>query len=634
MLLLSAADVVRQFDRAPILDGVSFELRRGERVGLVGPNGAGKTTLLRILAGLDHADSGQVTYGGGCRVGLLAQQPEFAAGRTLLEEAREGLGDIVRWQQQAADLEQQMAAATDPAEQSQLAKRYDFVQHALHHHDGFVIDHRIDEVLHGLGFRPEQYPQPLVELSGGQQNRVLLAQLLLAAPDVMLLDEPTNHLDIDATEWLEQFLVDGEQSLLVVSHDRYFLDRVCTRILELHQAHVADFPGNFSQYWRLREERQAVAEKAFEKQQEYVARTVDYIRRNSYGQNATRAKDREAKLARVEEVQRISDIHGPPMGFALPTRTGDWVVDAVGLSKAFLRPLFTNLTLRIQRGERWGILGPNGSGKTTLLRTLLGEVPPDAGSVRLGTNVNIGYVDQQLSSAPPDATAMDAVRPPNIARYTDGQLRDLLARFGVVGELALQTVGAMSGGERSKVALARLAALEPNVLILDEPTNHLDLWSREALERSLREFAGTVVLVSHDRYFLDRVATNLLAYEAANGTTRWFDFGGNYTDYVAFVRSRDAERKLATATVSKTADSRTAAKELRKKRQFSYRKVEDIEAEIAEKESLAERCQAEMGQAEVLRDPVRMKATMAMYEATRKSLEQLYAHWEEAMELN
>ncbi|MDP1796523.1 MAG: ATP-binding cassette domain-containing protein, partial [Planctomycetaceae bacterium] len=248
MLLLSATDVVRQFDRAPILDGITFDLNKGERIGLVGPNGAGKTTLLRILADRDHPDAGSVALGSGCRAGLLEQQPDFAAGKTLIEEAREGLGDIFRLQTEAAELAEELAKPHDPAEQARLAKRYDLVQHELSHLDGFAVDHRIDEVLFGLGFQTHQYQQTLSSLSGGQQNRVLLAQLLLQAPEVLLLDEPTNHLDIEASEWLEKYLVDGNQSLIVVSHDRYFLDRVCTRILELHRGGIADYPGNFSHY--------------------------------------------------------------------------------------------------------------------------------------------------------------------------------------------------------------------------------------------------------------------------------------------------------------------------------------------------------------------------------------------------
>jgi ATP-binding cassette subfamily F protein 3 len=632
MQLLSAVNLLRQFDREPVLKNATFDLHQGERVGLVGPNGAGKTTLLKILVGDDHADEGDVTLAGGATISLLEQQPDFAPGRTLRLEAEAGLAEILALQREAAELAQRMSQEQDAEQQARLAKRYDVVQHELQHRGGFQIDHRIDEILSGLGFDCAQYDQPLSQLSGGQQNRVLLARLLLRSPEVMLLDEPTNHLDIAATEWLERYLIDSGRTLLVVSHDRYFLDRVCTRILEQHAGRLTDYPGNFTQYWRLREERQLVAQRAYEKQQEFIAKTEEYIVKNKYGQNATRAKDREHKLARVQEIETIPEIRSPAMGFPTPTRTGDWVVDAVDLCKAYARPLFDRLSLRIQRGERWGLLGPNGAGKTTLIRMLLGETAPDAGTVRLGTNVNVAYFDQQLLSVDPDATAMEAIRTADVARYSDGQLRDILARFGVYGELALQRVGAMSGGERSKVALARLATHEPNVLVLDEPTNHLDLWSRDSLERSLREFPGTVFFVSHDRYFLDRVATHILAYEEE----RWFEFPGNYTAFMAFLQNRAAERKAAAVPVSsnKAVANVNSSKETRRKRKYPYRHPAELEAEIHEQEACAARCQADLADPDVHRDHARLKAVMDNYDTVQAKLATLYEHWEEAVELN
>lgn len=633
-MLLSVVDLVRQFSREPILNHATFDVRAGERIGLVGPNGAGKTTLMNILAGVDHADSGQVTLGSNISLELLEQHPEFSPERTLIEEARAGLAEVFQLQAESMDLAQKMAQTTDQNRLQQLSKRFDAVQHELHHRHGFQVDHRIDEVLQGLGFHKEQYDQPLVKMSGGQQNRVLLAKLLLRAPDLLLLDEPTNHLDIAATEWLEQYLVASDRAIIVVSHDRYFLDKVCTRVLELHRGKLTDYPGNFTQYWRLREERQLVANRAFEKQQQEIARAEEFIVKNNYGQGATRAKDREHKLAKIleQQVEIIQEIEAPTMGFPPPTRTGDWVVDAVAVTQGFRTNLLENLTLRIQRGERWGLLGPNGCGKTTLIKTLLGELTPKSGTVRLGTNVNFAYFDQQLQSVDPAATALEAIRPPNVARYTDGQLRDILARFGVTGALALQQVCAMSGGERSKVALARLAALEPNVLILDEPTNHLDLWSRDALEKSLREFAGTVLFVSHDRYFMDRVATHLLVHE----TDRWFEFPGSYSEYVAFRKQVAQEPATAAnkATTNTNTTSPSNGKEPKRKRKFPYRKIEEIEADIADQEQLHQQYEADLADPEVHRDAERLQKTMQNYEQIQESLNQLYEHWEEASELN
>jgi ATP-binding cassette subfamily F protein 3 len=635
MLLVSVNNIVRQFDAAPVLDGVSFEISAGEKIGLVGPNGAGKTTLLRILTGADYADSGECVRHSSASVALLEQEARFSDERTLLEEARLGLAPLYALQREAEDVAHAIAGEADGAAREKLQRRYDALQHDLHRHSAYNIDHRVDEVLLGLGFTPEQYDRPMTQFSGGQQNRMLLARLLLAAPDVMLLDEPTNHLDIDATEWLENYLADCEQALLVVSHDRYFLDRVTNRTLELFAGTTADFPGNFSTYWELKREQAEVQTRTWEKQQAFIEKTEDFIRRNHYS-NAVQAHDREKKLARLERVERPRTIAIPPMAFGTPKRTGDWVIEAVGLTKGFDRPLFKDVSLQVLRGDRIGIFGPNGCGKTTLLRTLLGELAPDAGSVRLGANVEIAYYDQQLAGVPPDVDVVDAVRPANNPTMLPAAVRDLVARFGLRGDIVFQKAGSLSGGERSKVALARVAALNGNVLILDEPTNHLDLWSRAALERALREFEGTLLFVSHDRYFMDRVATQIFAFEA----TRWRLYGGNYSNYIDSLR-REREERDADAAAPPTASKATetggpapAKTASRRKRKFPYRKVVDLEDEIASAETRLAELQEDMGDPDFYRDGQRVRETRAAYDELQTRLAQLYEHWEEAAQLN
>ncbi len=609
---------------------------------MVGPNGTGKTTLLRILAGLDEPDTGQIEIPAGAAVSLLEQDARFAPDRTLIEEAKAGLAHLYALQHQALELAEQMAKmADDDKELARLHKRYDDLQHELEKHDAYHIDHRVDEVLTGLGFSAEEYDRPLLQFSGGQQNRVLLARLLLREPEVMLLDEPTNHLDIAATEWLESWLSKSEQAVILVSHDRYFLDRVTTRILEMHQSRVTDFKGNFSAYWQQREERAKVLERTYEKQQEFIAKTEDFIRRNKYGQKHAQAADREKKLDRLDRVEQLQDFQQFSMGFSEPDRTGDWVIDAAGVAKGFGgEPLFRDFTLRIERGDRVGILGPNGSGKTTLLRTLIGELPPDAGSVRLGTNVKIAYYDQQLGSVDPSLDAVEAIRPPGNPDITPGTLRSILARFGIRGDQAFQTVGSMSGGERSKVALARIAAMDVNVLILDEPTNHLDLWARASLEETLKTYGGTLLFVSHDRYFLDRVATSVIVLEGGN----WKFHEGNYSDYVRFKKNRAAEITAAAPPPQQTKPAASKPepyksdggkkKDAKRKRKFPYRKVADLEAEIADYEDLMERLQTDLADPEILRDGDRVKETMEAFEDAQEHLEELYEHWEEAVELN
>jgi ATP-binding cassette subfamily F protein 3 len=635
MILLTANQLSRQFETEPVFKNVTFDVRPGEKIGLVGPNGAGKTTLLKILAGVEEPDFGTVELHSATRLAVLEQQAEFHPERTLLEEAKSGLGDLYSLQHESVELAHKIAAEADPAARERWQRRYDVVQHELHRLDAYNLDHRVDEILLGLGFSPEQYDRPLSQLSGGQQNRVLLARVLLAAPNLMLLDEPTNHLDIAATEWLETYLSRSQDALIVVSHDRYFLDKVTNRILEINRGAVTDYTGNFSAYWNQRDERMVVQARLYEKQQAEIADLEDFIRRNKYGQKHAQAADREKKLERLERIDRPQDFVTVPMGFGKASRTGDLVIEAQHLTKGFGHPLFQDVTLRIQRGDRVGIFGPNGSGKTTLLRTLLGELPPDSGTARFGTGVQIGYFDQQLSSVDPQLNLIEAIRPPRRPDLMPAQLRDVLARFGLKGEIVFQQVGSLSGGERSKTALARLAILNVNLLILDEPTNHLDLWACAALEESLKAFDGTLLFVSHDRYFINRVATHVLAFEADR--VRYFE--GNYSTYLDFLKLRAEEaaaeksavaaRDAATGKIAPRATDKPA----KRKRKFPYRKVEDLEAEIAEKEALVEKLQAEMFRPEVLRDGQLAKQTKQEYDATKAQLAQLYEHWEESVEL-
>jgi ATP-binding cassette subfamily F protein 3 len=637
VLQLLVSQVVRQFDADPVLNGVSFEVRAGDKVGLVGPNGAGKTTLFRILAGLDDADSGGVQKPGDLRVGILEQSTVFSPDSTLLDEARAGLAPLYALQREAEEVAHKIAATTEPAAHDRLQRRYDELQLHLSRQQAYNLEHRVDEVLQGLGFVPDEYHRPISTFSGGQQNRVLLARLLLADPDLLLLDEPTNHLDVGATEWLEKYLAASPASLVLISHDRWFLDRVTTRTLELYRGRVTDYPGNFSKYWQLKAERAEVQQKAYEKQQEFIEKTEEFIRKNFYGQKSAQAHDREKKLERIEKIDRPQAIVGPSMGFPAARRTGDWVLDVTHLSKGFDSPLFEDLNLRLLRGRRLGILGPNGCGKSTLLKTLLAELPADEGQVRLGTNVEIAYFDQQLASVDPGLSVIEAVRPANNPQMTPGQIRDLVAKFGLKGDVVQQQVGSLSGGERSKAALARLAAVQANVLVLDEPTNHLDLWALASLEEALREFDGTVIFVSHDRYFLDRVATEILVFEPG----RWRLYDGNYTQYVDSMRRAAEELKATTARESakgkeKPAESKggTSTERVKRKRRFPYRKVADLESDIATLEVRIAELQERLGNPDTYRDGQKAREVKDEFEAGQLRLAELYEHWEEASELN
>jgi ATP-binding cassette subfamily F protein 3 len=651
MLLLSCSRLTRGFDEGPLFTDVGFELHAGERVGLVGPNGAGKTTLLRLLAGLDRPDDGEVRLHAGARVALLRQQPHFAPGRTLFVEARSALDELLAAHDDMIRTAEALARATDPAEHKSLADRYDRLNELLRHHDAYNVDHHVEEVLDGLGFARADYDRPVETFSGGQQSRLMLAKLLLASPDVMLLDEPSNHLDIDTTRWLEDYLVRQPEAMLLVSHDRYFLDRVVNKVFELHANRLTSYPGNFKQYWRLRQERYEQELRAWEAQREYITKQEEYIRRVHYGQLHKQAASRQKQLDRIERVERPTRVESPHMHFGEVRRSGDIVLQVEDLSKSYDRPLFKDLSFSLPRGRRLGIMGPNGSGKTTLLRVLLGEEEPDGGTVQRGHLVEFGYYDQQLQSLPADKPVIRAVWPDADPDAQEQGMRDLLGRFGLVGDQVYQRVGDLSGGEKSRAALARLVAQGVNVLVLDEPTNHLDLWACDALEQALLEFEGTAIVVSHDRYFLNRVVDLLLVLDGRGNVQV---IHGNYDTYEMMraqqeaARAETAKKKEAAHEGARpaagssagrgrgdgVANPQAAPSKQKRKRKFPYRKVEDLEADIAATETEVRELEQLLASPELYRDGERVKQTTRAFEEARAQLQQLYEHWEEAVELN
>ncbi len=486
-----------------------------------------KRRYCRILTGEDQPDTGEVRCHAGSRVALLRQQPNYAPGQTLFGEAKTALDVVVAAHDDMVRTAEALAATTDEAQHKALAARYDRLNEMLRHHDAYNVNHRIEHILEGLGFTPDQYDRPMETFSGGQQSRVMLAKLLLSAPDVMLLDEPSNHLDIGATRWLEDYLVKQPEAMLIVSHDRYFLNRVVNRIFELNNGQITSYPGNYEAYVRLRQEQYERQLKTYEAQAEYVAKQEDYIRRVHYGQLHKQAHSRQKQLDKLERVERPTLVDAPRMHFPEVVRSGDIVFQVDDLTKSYDRLLFKDLSFQLQRGKRLGIMGPNGCGKTTLLRILLGQEEPTSGKAKRGQLVQLGYYDQHLKILPDDKPVIRAIWPEEDPDATEQKMRNLLGRFGLTGDLVYQQTGALSGGERSRAALARLAARGVNVLILDEPTNHLDLWACEALEEALLQFEGTTIVVSHDRYFLNRVVDLLVVFEG----DRVQVVHGNYDTY-------------------------------------------------------------------------------------------------------
>jgi ATP-binding cassette subfamily F protein 3 len=555
----------------------------------------------------------------------------------LIDVVKAGLASVLELQNELEEAAQEMAEADDPDDRRRAERRYDELHQLIEHQDAYTIDHRIEEVLTGLGFSEPEFSREATTFSGGQQSRMMLARLLLESPDLMLLDEPSNHLDIATTEWLESYLARQPVAMIVVSHDRYFLDKVVTKIWEMHLGKLAVYPGNYTQYWRLRTEKAKVLERQAERQDEKAAKLEAYIRKYGAGQRATQAHDRERKLERLERdrVETMRDVVGPVMRFDEVQRSGDIVVEAVKLSKAYANPLFRDLNLTVERSQCVGVIGPNGSGKTTLIKTLIGREKPDAGEVRLGHKVQVGYHDQGLQSLDPSTTVIRAVWPEDDFTWVEGDVRDLLARFGLSGEIVFQTVGKLSGGEKAKAALARLCATTANLLVMDEPTNHLDIWSREALENSINEFEGTVLVVTHDRYFLNQVADRLIVL--SDGRARVVE--GDYETYqhLAQKEKERAEKPLgkapAVSSTTRSNSSPTAGAD-KTKRKFAYRKAVEIEREIGELESEAAELEDLLGQPATWRDPIKAVRTQEKHADLKSRLETLYQHWETALEAN
>jgi ATP-binding cassette, subfamily F, member 3 len=632
MILVSASGLGRQFAGDPVFNDLRFEVRAGERIGLVGPNGAGKTTLMRLLAGHDQPDYGQLYVRPGIRVSLLRQQPQFEPDQTLMAVARSGIASLLDLQRELEEAAQEMAEAEDDADRARASRRYDELRDQVEHQDAYSIDHRIEEVLGGLGFASVDFRRAARTFSGGQQSRLMLAKLLLESPDLMLLDEPSNHLDIETTEWLESYLARQSVAMVVVSHDRYFLDAVVTKIWELHRGRIEAYPGNYTQYWRLRTEKAKVLQRQAERQQEQIADLEDYIRKYGAGQRAKQAHDREKKLARIERVETIREIVGPPMGFGEVERIGDVAIEARKVAKSFDKPLFRDVNLSVLRGQCVGVMGPNGSGKTTLVKILIGREKADAGEVRLGHKVQVGYYDQGLEALPPQTPVVRAVWPEDDPEWVEQDIRDLLARFGLTGDLVFQTVGQLSGGEKGKAALARLAATGANLLVMDEPTNHLDIWSCEALERSIQEFEGTVLVVSHDRYFLNQVADRLVVL--GGGRARVVE--GDYETYQRLARQEAeavAAKAQAAASNGQPTKSATSPAE-KKKRKYPYRKSADLEREIGEREAELAAVETTLGLPETWKDADRAREAQRRYDELKQGLATLYEHWEQALEAN
>ncbi|MCC6614589.1 MAG: ABC-F family ATP-binding cassette domain-containing protein [Anaerolineae bacterium] len=527
MSLLTAHNLSKLYGPDEIFSGISVEIPQRARIALVGPNGVGKTTLLNLLTGSDIADTGDVHLARGARIGFLPQRPELHGSNTLYAEQL-GAFDALRVME--AELAQLEHALADEMHHDETLAAYGELQERFEMLGGYTYEQRIRTVLHGLGFTPEDYERQLMYFSGGQKTRALLARLLLEAPDLLVLDEPTNHLDIQAIEWLESYLNDFPGAVLVVSHDRYFIDVMAQTIWELDFGALEVYRGNYSHYVRQREERHARRLKEYEAQQAFIAKEEDYIRRNMAGQNTRQAKGRLKRLERLKRddlVLRPRARHTMHLAFGDTQRSGDKVVMTYDLEVGFPdKPLFEVPDLVLRRGEVAALIGPNGVGKSTFVKTITGVLAPLAGEIKIGAAVTIGYFAQAHESLVETNSILDeiqAAKPMPIS-----QARSYLGQFLFSGDDVFRPINSLSGGERGRVALAKLALSGANLLLLDEPTNHLDIESQEILQNVLAGFPGTLLIVSHDRYLIDALATQI--WSATSGEMIVFE--GSYREFL------------------------------------------------------------------------------------------------------
>ncbi|MBE5787787.1 MAG: ABC-F family ATP-binding cassette domain-containing protein, partial [Clostridiales bacterium] len=494
MIILTVQNLQKAFGGNEVLKDVNLTLQNGQRMGLVGVNGCGKSTLMRILAGKEYADGGSISLMKGMRVGYMEQQYAAREGATVFEELKDVYAPVFAMEEKMRAMEEKMALITDEQELIRLGDSYARMNDAFERADGYAWKSLIQGVLSGLGFKKEQYDQPASLLSGGELTRLCLAKLLLQKPDLLLLDEPTNHLDLQALSWLETYLCEYRGALIVVSHDRYFLDRVCTHITELLLGVAEQYEGNYSKYLPERTQRFEIRMRAWEQQQKFIAREEAIIARyKSFNREKSikAAESREKRLEKVERLERPEDEKQVRFRFEAKRRTGEDVLDIRQLSKAFgERQLFQNVNLNLRAGDRVALLGPNGIGKSTLLRCLVGEIDPDAGVIRWGANVDPGYYDQQQRSLHPEKTVLDEVWDA-FPRMEQSDVRGALGLFLFTGEDVFMPIRTLSGGEKGRVALTKLMLHKDNLLLLDEPTNHLDMDSREVLEDALENFEGT-----------------------------------------------------------------------------------------------------------------------------------------------
>ncbi|WP_339276608.1 ABC-F family ATP-binding cassette domain-containing protein [Paenibacillus sp. FSL W8-0426] len=649
-MLLQVSGIVKRYGVDPILDGVNLQILERERIGLVGVNGAGKSTLLKIIAGEMSYDEGQIFRSKETTLGYLAQNSGLQSERTIWEEM---INVFAHLTQAEAELRQMELDIADPAQMEDEKKYADLLERYARKSDwfkdqgGYAMETRIRSILHGMGFGEFSPDTPISTLSGGQKTRLALARILLQAPDLLMLDEPTNYLDIPTLTWLEDYLRGYSGALLVVSHDRYFLDRLVTNIVEIERHRSKKYTGNYSRYMELKAAEYESQMKQYEKQQDEIAKLEDFVQKNIVRASTTkRAQSRRKALEKMERLDKpMGELKKAHFSFETAVMSGKEVLQVDGLSAAYdeASPLFRNVSFDLRRGETVALIGPNGIGKSTMLKCLTGSLRPVSGKINWGTKVQIGYYDQEQTGLTPTNTVLEEVWSA-YPHMEESRIRTVLGNFLFSGDDVLKRISSLSGGEKARVSLSKLMLKEANMLILDEPTNHLDLFSKEVLESALIDYEGTLLFISHDRYFLNKMAERIVELHP-NGTEHYL---GNYDDYVekkqelediareaaeaqsAQASARKASRPESRAAVSEDsgAASFEAGKQAKREERNRQRKQEALEKQITELETEIAGLEAEMALPEVYQDYMKLQELQARTDDLKTQLAEAYEEWE------
>lgn len=625
MTLVSLNNISKSYGSNLVLRDITWQIEEGRRIGLLGANGVGKTTLFKIIGGELEIDKGSIIRSKNLKIGFLRQEYELEDDLTLFDEMLKPFSDLLKLHDELRRLEKEMSSGKNL---DKLMRQYGEKQLEYENRGGYTYENKIETVLYGLGFKKGDFDKNINILSGGEKNRAALASILLSEPILLLLDEPTNHLDIEGTEWLENYLGEFPGTVVIVSHDRYFLDRVIQEVAELEDHRIEKYAGNFSAYVMEKEKRKEKALKEYGEQEEYILRTEDFIRRNIAGQKTKQAQSRRKTLEKLERLERPkTKAKKVKISFTPAQRSSRGLVWTENLSKGFGEQiLFENVNFFLERYDRLGLIGPNGSGKTTFLKMLLGKEKPTSGEVKVGGNLDIGYYDQEHAGLDLESSVLDEVwkiKPQLLA----SELRSYLAKFLFFGEDVFRKIKTFSGGEQSRVVLAKLILSNPNFLILDEPTNHLDIASREVLENALSEFGGTILVVSHDRYFLNKVVNRIYAIESK--TLK--EYLGNYSYYEE--KKKEEKEALEKSFKLKRLEKKVKGKVKKAKPKIKKRSLHQIEKEISEIDQKIEEIDYLLSTEEVYTDWQKLLELNEERKMLSQRLDELLSEWERSAEV-